>query len=242
MHIRDLLYLSVKNFQNRKSRVILTALGVAIAISAVLFLVSLGYGLQRILLEKITTTESLLSIDIIPSDPSIRLNEDKIKEILSLPNVEKVSAQASVTAAMYKEGVTAQAIVNLVEPDIFQLEGMLPQAGRLFTSDDKNQIVVNTTVAKLFDESPEAIVGKEFLFLFLLPKEKESAEIETVQMEQPFTVAGVVEKGDSSGEVFMNRVDAPDVQISEYQFAKVQANGRHADLPAGKRIPRVCPV
>jgi len=64
MRFKDLFMLSTRMFKARTSRTLLTILGMSVGISAVLFLVSFGYGLQRTLLERITTSDSLLTLDV----------------------------------------------------------------------------------------------------------------------------------------------------------------------------------
>ena len=53
--VRDLLRLSVRSFSAKPTRTILTILGTSVGIATVVVLVSLGYGLQGILLGKLIT-------------------------------------------------------------------------------------------------------------------------------------------------------------------------------------------
>ena len=55
MRLLDILKLSLRMFRARTMRTLLTILGMSIGIAAILFLVSLGYGLQQTLLQRITT-------------------------------------------------------------------------------------------------------------------------------------------------------------------------------------------
>ena len=64
MKFIDLFNLSTRMFKARTSRTLLTVLGMSIGIAAILFLVSLGYGLQKTLLERITTSDSILTLDV----------------------------------------------------------------------------------------------------------------------------------------------------------------------------------
>ncbi len=68
-------------FRARRGRTALTILGMGIGISAILFLVGLGYGLQNILLEAITTSDSLLALDVMPAKESAGI-EAVSREIL----------------------------------------------------------------------------------------------------------------------------------------------------------------
>src|SRR6056297_2557005 len=92
MRIRDSLILSTRMFKTRPLRTFLTILGVGVGIGAVLFLVSLGYGLQNLILSQITTTDSLLSLDVrTGSSELLSLQEKHVKDIQNMQNVEEVS-------------------------------------------------------------------------------------------------------------------------------------------------------
>ncbi len=66
MRFLDLLKLSLRMFKARTMRTLLTVLGMSVGIAAIIFLVSLGYGLQRTLLQKITTSDALVTLDVTP--------------------------------------------------------------------------------------------------------------------------------------------------------------------------------
>ena len=62
---RELFKLSLRTFRVKPVRAILTVAGMSVGIGAVIFLVSLGYGLQYILIGKLVTTEdSLITMEI----------------------------------------------------------------------------------------------------------------------------------------------------------------------------------
>ena len=52
----DLLKLSLRVFRTKPARTILTILGMSVGIGTVVFLVSLGYGLQYILIGRLITS------------------------------------------------------------------------------------------------------------------------------------------------------------------------------------------
>ena len=55
MRLHDSLRLSLRIFTTRPKRTFLTVLGVGIGIAAVLFLVSVGYGIQKVIIGTIST-------------------------------------------------------------------------------------------------------------------------------------------------------------------------------------------
>ena len=225
MKVSDFLHLTFENFKNRKSRVIFTILGVSIGIGATLFLVSFGYGLQQMLLERITTEESLLTFDILSPDPElITIDEKTLKEISEIENVAKVSPKAVFSGKVFLDKLISESAINLIEPDFFLLEGVLPQTGRLFDVDKRQEVIINSSVADLFGLTSEEILGKKLSFLFFIPKEETEGvpEIETFTPKKEFKVVGVIEATAVPPEVYLNRADLLELSIQEYQSAKIK--------------------
>ena len=97
MKIVDLFSLSTRMFRTRPTRTWLTILGISVGISAVLFLVALGYGLQSVILEKIVFNQALLSLTVTPANEIIVFNEKAVGEIRQIPKVADVAPQATLT-------------------------------------------------------------------------------------------------------------------------------------------------
>ncbi|PJE69731.1 MAG: hypothetical protein COU98_00390, partial [Candidatus Staskawiczbacteria bacterium CG10_big_fil_rev_8_21_14_0_10_38_10] len=224
MRIIDLLYLVVQGLKSRIARTLYTTLGVAIGIAAILFLVSLGYGLQKILLEKITTKESLLTLDVAsPESKIISLNDATLQKISKIPGVDQISPQAVFIGQIVHEGLTSEAIVNLIDPNFFIYEGITPRFGRLLTADEKNKLIVDSQVAELFGLKNSKILGKNLKILIFIPVEgAEEGIVETFEVETEFEVTGVIEGGATTANIFLKRDDLEKLPIKEYQFAKVK--------------------
>lgn len=155
----NLLRLSIRNFRNMKLRSMLTVLGIGIGIGAILFLVSLGQGLQRLLIERITTAEALLTLDVLPpGGEKIVLNKEAFESIKIASEVAEVSPVKSAKARATFEGVTASITANFVEDNFFRLSGLDKQLVKaknqaratgviLFT--DEKSVIITSAVAKL---------------------------------------------------------------------------------------------
>lgn len=223
MKLFDLFHLSFENFKSRKSRIIFTVLGVSVGIAAILFLVSLGFGLQKSLLEKITTEESLLTLDIIPTETEIiSLTPAILEEISRIPEVEKVSPQAIFPAQITFNEITSETTLNLTNYDWFNLSGTLPTLGRSFTEKDIQKIVINSPIAELFNLKPEQVLGKKLKFAIFFQEDEESPEMAVFETEKEFEVVGVLEEVAASPQIYLKRSDLKEFSIKEFQFAKVK--------------------
>lgn len=236
MQLSTLAYMTYRNFKNRTSRILFTVLGVAVAIAVVLSLVSFGYGLQKSLLERITTAEALLSLDMIPSDPSvIRFDRKMYDEITALPSVAEVSPQAEFGGQMALGDEYAEAQVNAIRASFFNLDGRTPLAGRFFNDGEKQVVVVDTTVAELFSLTAEELIGRTIRLSAFVPVEQEAENansldvtnghvtvIETIPLGE-LTIVGVTEASTNVGAVYLDAQNLPEGAITTYAFAKVRA-------------------
>lgn len=229
MKFTDLLYITFQNFNNRKSRVFLTVLGVAVANAVVLSLVSFGYGLQKNVLQNITTQESLLTLDIFPSDANLITFDDALVDtIKNLRNIEKVSAEATLQGKISHNGTISEARINIINADFFALDGKEPLTGTFFGEADKKRMVASSLTAQLFDFTPESILGTQMMFT-ILEESTPSNDGEKKQVTEhtygsDFDIVGVVEGGGNTAELFVNRLDVPELVIAQYQFAKVKVS------------------
>lgn len=223
MLYKDLVHITYQNFRNRKSRVLFTVLGVAIAIAAVFSLVAFGYGLQRNLLEKITTAESLLSFDVVPADTSIiRLTPDVVRDLSRVEHVAEISPRATFSGEVEVDRLKSVIDLNLVQSNFFVLEGSAPIGGKFFSEGDSGKVVITSVVADLFGLKPEDAIGKRIRLSVFLPKAEDAAQVVEMRLDRDFEILGVVESAASNGEVFLLERDAPEVIISEYRLVKVK--------------------
>src|SRR5512138_3562607 len=99
MTTRDLIKLSTRMFTARRGRTLLTVLGMGIGFGAILFLVSLGYGMQGALLETITSSGGLTSLDVTANEQDGKyLDAQSAEEIGKMSGVEKVETSYNFNA------------------------------------------------------------------------------------------------------------------------------------------------
>src|SRR3989338_526595 len=181
MRLIDLTILVLQGVKQRRSRFLFTIMGIAIGIAAILFLVSMGYGLQRLLLEQITTAESLLTLDVyVPENDVVQLDKKTLEEIASWPHVEKVSPQAILPAQVTFNNLVSQASANLVRPDYFLLSGLVPDFGSELKEGQQRSVVVNSTLVQLFNLSAEAALDRELNLILFLPQVDSESGRDTV--------------------------------------------------------------
>ncbi|MEW5907622.1 MAG: FtsX-like permease family protein [Patescibacteria group bacterium] len=193
-HLRfgDLFKLSLRVFRVRPARTLLTILGISIGIGTVLFLVSLGYGLQYILIGKLAATEdSLVTLDAYyPTESNLNIMQKDIDEILVMEGAQEISPVAEFTGETKLDTLSGFVMVKIVRPNYFRLSGTAADKGSVFTEGEKSAIISNNAL-QLFDLDPDNALGKKVSVkvFFLLNQE---SEVKTVDITSEFNIKGII--------------------------------------------------
>lgn len=220
-------------FKARTSRTFLTILGMSVGIGAILFLVSLGYGLQNTLLEKITTSDSLLTLDVSSQrGEEAKLDANTIQEIKKIENVDIISPSFQLESQGKMNDLTADLPITVVDSNYLKLGGTKLTEGRIINDDEPNGIIISSSVAQIFNKTPAEIIGKEMNFIFFILSDEEEnndkAKNEKQQKDrqekyepkEKLTIIGVLENDDNT--VYVNSKIVKDINPKEFAQAKVR--------------------
>src|SRR3989338_7394257 len=217
-------------FKVRPSRTVLTIFGVAVGIGAILFLVALGTGLQRLLLERITTDEALLSLDVSPPSSGIlALDQATIAALAKIEHVEAVAPLASLSAQIELGELNADVIVNAVPSSYFRYAGITSSEGKLFREPDRYAVIVSNALLTAFDMTTSEALGKEAEFTLFIQKEPQEEEIGGVQEieifepQEPYRIVGVVAE-EIIPFVYLPLSSLVDIPIFSYSRVKVKVD------------------
>lgn len=235
MKFIDLFRLSTRMFKARTSRTLLTVLGMSIGIAAILFLVSLGEGLRSTLLERITTSDSLLTLDVSEAKSGIvNLNNEMLQRIQAMPGVEDVSPAFQITTQGHLEGLSADLVTVGSKPSYLKLGGIRASSGTLLSDDNQNGIVISSSISEVFGKNVEEMMGKEMSFSFFLPKataensvsdgsgsdSQAQNELNRIDSDKKYTIVGIVEGEDNV--VYVNSASMGELKIDKYAQLKVK--------------------
>lgn len=223
MRVPDLLSLSTRMFKTRPMRTFLTVLGVGVGIGTVLFLVSLGYGLQNVILGRIASADSLLTLDVSPGpSDNLRLTDALIRKITVLPDVSQVSRMKNITVQMTIADVTGNGVIEAVDPSFFRLWGGSAMEGSFFGADQPEGAVLSSAAATLFNLAPKDILGKSLHLTLLLPHSGSGSDfVDSIERQTPYRVVGVVEDKNVSY-AFVPLQSLQDLHFDSYDQVKVK--------------------
>lgn len=229
MNPLDIIKLSTRMFKARTTRTILTILGMGVGISAILFLVSLGYGLQNVLLEKITTSDSLLALDVSPSSEGQKVITPAIvEELATVDEVTEVSPALQISSQINLNELTSSISTYIVKPSFLKLDGIAIDQGEGLTDEKKNNVIVTSAFMKIFKQDTDQIIGKKIQIEIKVPENAtETDSFKNVEIPEPFEIIGVIEKDEPL--VYVNIQDVLNyTTIPRFSKTKVKAKSSGA--------------
>lgn len=205
-----------------------------------MFLVSLGYGLQNTLLQKITTSDSLLTLDVVKDRSSVSgLNGEIIQKIKEISGVDNVSPAYQLDSQGKMENLTTDLSVTVTDPFYLKLGGVKTANGKLLNDEEIEGVIVSSSVAQIFGKSGEEILGKNLSFTFFLPEsengeEKNKNVREKYEPKKPFKIIGVLESDDSI--VYINSKALSAIKNPDFSQLKVRCRESKIMPEVQKRI------
>jgi len=174
LSVWDLLKLSLRVFRTKPTRTILTVLGMSVGIGTVVFLVSLGYGLQYILIGNLITSEdSLITLEAAyPSEAGKSINLEKMDEIKTMEEVDAISPVTEFSGELSIDGGAPGIIpvTRVVRSSYFRYAGVYPDIGDVFSEDNPGAVLSIQALKLLGLSVDKSIIGKEVSGKVYYPK------------------------------------------------------------------------
>jgi ABC-type antimicrobial peptide transport system permease subunit len=130
-----LIGLAFRNMRVKKMRSMVTVGGVALGIGAIVFLVSLGYGVQRLVVSRVARLDDLRMADVLIGKTGLlRLDESALSNISRMTKVEKVLPIVTMVGKTEFRQSVSEVVTYGVEGDYMKLSSLNLVKGQYFTS------------------------------------------------------------------------------------------------------------
>ncbi|MCD6406288.1 ABC transporter permease [Candidatus Aerophobetes bacterium] len=154
-----LVSLAFQNMAMKKTRSLVTVGGMAVGIGAIVFLVSLGYGAEKLVISQVARLNDLRMADVSPGESAaLRLNQKAIEKIKAIKNVEDVVPSVSVVGKARFQEAVADILVYAVPQKYFDYNGIAVIKGKVYQS---NEISFLKKVAGVKTELKEGKEGEK---------------------------------------------------------------------------------
>ncbi|MEK9156217.1 MAG: FtsX-like permease family protein [Patescibacteria group bacterium] len=185
MRIEIIFKIAFKNLWQNKLRTFLTVSGVTVGIASIVFLVSIGYGLERLVTGQVANFNAFTVVDIPSANlKDFGLNDDSVNRVRELGHISKIAPSISL-AGRIKQGAGESATETVIiggGSDYWELAEIYVEKGNLPSSE--KEAVVNRSLLSLIGETSDSIIGQVINLDIIVPRElqaKGAAEAKNIE-------------------------------------------------------------
>jgi len=233
MKFIDLIKLATRMFRARTSRTFLTILGIGVGMATILFLISLGFGVQRLILSKMTTSDSLSSIDIYSNvEKNKKINWDSVRQVQFIKELEKVAPLLKYEGQIQVGDYSNSTSFLATNPGFLGMDGKKLLEGEDLSVKNENGIVLASSFSKVLNEDSEDLIGKEIKITLQIPAGN-LGQFEEKHFETKFKIIGIVENDRSNVYINLSKIKKED--LNNISLIKVKAyDSNQVDIAKGK--------
>lgn len=133
----NLIELAIRNMRFKFTRTIITVGGMAVGIASIVFLVSIGFGLQQLVISRVARLEELKQTDVtVQPGSNLKIGANLISTVSEFTDVKHVLPQISLVARVnYKKSVSDMAAYGVTSEYLNQT-ALKPVRGNIFESEE----------------------------------------------------------------------------------------------------------
>ncbi len=242
MNAKIIAKIAFKNLWSHRLRTILTVAGVTIGISSILFLISLGYGLEQLVTNQVANFDAFTTIDVPAANIStFKLDDTVIDKIKSFPHISKIAPVTNLAGRLKKteSSSTAETIIVGASQDYWDIsESVTELTGRMPSAVD--EIAINNAALTLIGENVNSAIGKTVNLDVIVPADFRTnvADGMKVASSVPLKIVGIL--ADSKSPVvytsaeFLKNQDAV-----KYSSLKLKADDRENVASLRKQLENI---
>ena len=237
IHKRVLLKMAISNLLHKKLRSLLTVLGVMIGIGSIVFLVSIGLGLQKVVTERVIGSKSIKAIDVTSTKPqTVRLTSETISKFRGYAHVTEVSKTFSFAGSIRYRASLTDTVVYGSDTAFLDLSGFKLESGKKVTPTTDDELVVNTAFLKAVGiEDAQKAINQKLSLVILKDKNQASRFPLDKDFEKELTIVAVIDSGANS-EVYTTESLFSNLGFTDYHQAKVLVDEKENVAQVRKQI------
>lgn len=185
------------------------------------------------LLERITTSESLLTLDVTEAKAGIvSLDRNMIESIKQMEGVSEVSPASQLITQVRIGGMSADLSAISIKPSFLRLGGIKISQGETLSDANPEGAVITSAVAQVFGKKDATeMIGEEITFSFFRPKKTETGSgadlqdnLERIDFDKKYRIIGATEGEDSV--IYINSNSLDDLRLDSFIQTKVKCSSQ----------------
>ena len=222
-----ILKLAFRNLIQHRLRSILTLLGVVIGISAIIFLASFAFGIERLVTKEVTNGNAFLLIDVGTGNSQIvTLTDTTVSDIKEFGGVKNVYELTTVGAKSAFDEKISDVSFYGTSADYMEKAGIRTAKGSNL-SGQINEVVVNSAYQSFWKANNSGdVLGAEISFDVIIPKEMIASGENKTFAGQKYKVVGII-NDETAPKVYTDYDNLRPLGINSYSQFKVEVTNQN---------------
>lgn len=228
----DLTEIAFRNLFVKKTRTLITICGISLGIGFIVFLLSIGYGIEKLIIEQITEIQNLNQVDIRPIVGSkVVLNEDTVNLISEMKGVEKsFPMMSSASRIEYKGSMIDSVVYGISDGYLESFSSEILIAGGYLQNDDTQSVIVNKELLATMGLDSTDAVGRDLSVMILSFGTVVHSELEDINTEpEIYKIVGVVDD-DNSPVMYIPLKKLTELVGNEYSQLTIIASSNNLEI------------
>ncbi len=230
MKLKFLLKFAILNFWSHKMRAILTVAAVTIGVAAIIFLVSLGFGLEHLVTQQVVNFEAFSIVDV-PSASlkTLGVGQSIIDKIKAVPHVVEVEPAVSFAGRFKVTGSdnSTEVVANAATQRYYEFSSLATENGAM--PQGENEVAISADYPKLVNLDEKSLIGKSIDLEAIIPQEYLPRD-EIVDPDKKvaletgsYKVVGIV-PSQNTPTIIMNLSGTKKLKVIQYTSLKVKSD------------------
>jgi len=194
-------------------------LGISIGIGAIFFLVSLGYGFQKLILDKIATADSLLALDVTQKSEAVKLDGHSLESLRTIDGIVEVCPVITEESKISNNKLISDIKAHIVTPNFFKLEGIDLKRGEFFKEGEKDKIIVSSATLQLLNLKEDDAKNTKVTVEVGGGESPETRRFDPVKKE--YFISGVIED-EQQVYAFVPKASLADINFDKFDKIKIK--------------------
>lgn len=193
MKFSDASEIVFSTFSHNKMRTLLTIFAISIGIGSITLLVSLGYGLQKLTIQRIANSDAFSTLSL--SAGNTNLDSSIYEKISKLDSVSAIGLNYAFSGRAIVDNSQTDTTVNLVDDDFLKLEELSYSAGGKYTDEGSvNALVISSQQAKALGFASDAEAVGQMIHLTVYYNNEDISQNQEIDLK----INGVTKETESN--------------------------------------------
>ncbi|MFA5961341.1 MAG: FtsX-like permease family protein [Parcubacteria group bacterium] len=195
MQFSVITLISWRNIAANKIRSFLTIGGVGIGIGIITFLISLGFGIQEMVIREITKNNPSNVVEVSNGslENLITLNDETMEKIRATEGVTRVERAVNIGVKFYSNDTKIDSVLYGYTRGYMEMANVRIKEGSTNFSDTEEKVFVTPKLAQLMGyDNPADIIGKTVQYEVIISEDIINKDIAKKQEKEDIEIAGLI--------------------------------------------------